>query len=375
MIGVAETLHKAKGLYKRIDEGRTEAFVTVWRDVCEGWTVETSARLDDFIVQTRKRLVELGGTVEEHDRKVNDIVDQQETQVLAAIYQNGAHREAIAERRKMLSFAAAAIVDPTLTIEEKASAERVLRSLDPCDVLELHKLARAVGKIERLPNGRANGYTSTDELRHALLSASTSYDALVSTGCVREKIVPEGGGWGGAASGAYDVAHVTDRGRLVLHVLAKYLDEKHDAFTGMGREEIPGSRSEIEAQKLIAGTPGFKASLRAALAASAKLDGHDERRPRFEPSLPTLAPDAPHQQRRNGVREAILTEADPSGLAQLVIGAAPPESAHAVPKPSPEFLVTLEDLPQYGRPAMNIRIKGPFDVLRWLADDLDAHWS
>jgi hypothetical protein len=53
-----------------------------------------------------------------------------------------------------------------------------------------------------------------------------------------------------------------------------------------------------------------------------------------------------------------------------------PEAAKAIPTPpeGSELGVQRDDLPQYGRPAMNVVIKGPVDLLRWLADDLDARW-
>lgn len=358
---------KAKELFEPVAEGRTENFRAVRDEMNREWSAETAGRVTERIAESRDGFVQAGGTVEAHDRLLGQIIEQPETQVLAALYSEASYREAIAERRRMLSFAAASIVALDLAIEEKASVERVLRDLEPDDVLELHKLSRAVGKIERLPDGFGKEHVSTDALRHAVLSRSSRNDALVGERCVRETQATTGGGFG-SAPGSYEVARVTDRGVLILRVLAKYIEEKHDAFVGCGREEISGSRSAVEAREILAEAPGFVTALRAALGAAAVEQIYPGGRPSFSQAVPSLLP------REDGTR---IVEPSPRAASKLSLWAAPPDAARRVPQPptSLETVVTLEDLPGYGRPATNVVVTGPYDLLRWLADYLDAHWT
>jgi hypothetical protein len=356
---------KAKGVLDKFARKNTDRFIAERDEMHRQWSAETHRRVADHIEDSREEFLQMGGTLDEHERLLNELFDQHGTHLLAALYADDAYREVVTERRRMLSFAAASIVALDLTIEEKARVEKVLRDLYPADVLELHKLSRAVGCIRRMPGG-GQQYHSTDALRYALLSNSGSDDALSSARCVRETIVPSGSGWGGAGGTAFDVAFVTDRGDLVVRVLRKYIDEKHDAFVGCGREEIPGSRSEVEARKVLAATPGFLPVVRAALRKARATDRW--LRAHFEHARPTLAQGDARQ-----IRE--LTEPSPAQPSTLMLPALPPDLAHAIPAPDGhEISVALQDLPAYGRPAINVVITGPFDVLRWLADDLDAWW-
>jgi hypothetical protein len=358
---------KANELFAPVAEGRTETFRAVRNEMNRAWSAETAGRVTERIAESRDGFVQAGGTVEAHDGLLGQILDQPETQVLAALYSEASYREAIAERRRMLSFAAASIVALDLAIEEKASVERVLRNLEPDDVLELHKLSRAVGTIERLPDGFGKAHPSTDALRHALLSRSSRNDALVGERCVRETQVATGGGFGSAPD-SYEIARVTDRGLLILRVLARYIHEKHDALVGCGREEISGSRSPVEARRILNEAPGFVAALRAALAAAAVEEIYPGDRPSFSRAAPTLVPS------EDGTR---IVEPSPRAASKLSLWAAPPDAAHRVPQPPTalETVVTLEDLSGFGRPATNVLVTGPYDLLRWLAEDLDAHWT
>jgi hypothetical protein len=355
---------KAKALVERFSN--TTRFIAERDEMHREWTAETHARVAEHIADSREKFLAVGGTLEEHERRLEELFDQHETQLLAVLYAEDAYREAVDARRRMLSVAAASIVDLDLTIDEKARIEKVLRNLDPADVLELHKLSRAVGRIRRVPEG-GYLYGSTAALCHALLAASDSDDALTAARCVRETILPSGGGWGGAGGSAEDVAYVTERGAIVLRVLRRYVDEKHDVFVGSGREQVPGSRSEVEARKVTGKVPGLLAAIQRALREGRTLERWLT--PRFEPVWPTMPEGGDARMPRK------VANPSPTAMSTLHLPAIPLEAARLIPTPEGhEVSVELADLPQYGRPATNVMIRGPFDVLRWLAEDIDARW-
>lgn len=357
---------KAKGLLERFSRANTERFIAERDEMHREWNAETAGRLAEHITDSRKLFLELGATLDEHEERLTELFERHEIQLLAALYADAAYREVIAERRRMLSFAAATIIDLHLTIEEKAAIERVLRGLDPTDVLELHKLSRAVGKINCRSDGTGELFSSTDSLRYELLSSSVSDDALSAARCVREGAITSGGG-AGVGVKTENVAYVTDRGALLLRVLRKYIDEKHDAFVGCGREEVPGSRSEAEARTVIGEVRGLVTALHAAADAARQLELWLH--PKFEYAKPRLASG-------NGDFRKLMAPSHKT-LTKLRLPAVPPQFLEAIPRPSSqsELALEVEDLPRYGRPAANVVLTGPHDVLRWLADDLDARWD
>jgi hypothetical protein len=373
---VTDPVHLALAVYKGVtiaEKGkklldhfsRTTRFIEERDEMHRGWTAETHLRLAQHIEESRENFLAVGGALEEHQRQLEELFEQHEAQLLAVLYAEDAYREILEERRRMLSFAAASIVDLSLTIEQKARIEKLLRELDPADIFELHKLSRCVGRVERTHDGDFV-HATTAALRHHLLSRSKSGDALIATRCVGETIVPTGSGWGGAGGSAHASAYVTERGHLVLYVLRHYVDEKHDAFVGCGREAIPGSRSEVDARKALAAVPGLLPKTRDALRLTRAVEPV---RPRFVPPSAKIPPgDTRH------IRQVPWPA--PTDLAAVHLPAMVPEAAKAIPTPpeGSELGVQRDDLPQYGRPAMNVVIKGPVDLLRWLADDLDARW-
>ncbi len=139
---------KARSLFEWIANRNTNALIEARDEMVRSWAAETYRLVRAHVEESRARLEELGHSFEEQDIALCHLLEQHETQMLAVIYADAAYREAVDERRRMLSFAAASIARLDLTIEQKASTERVLRSLDPSDILELHKLERIVGKME-----------------------------------------------------------------------------------------------------------------------------------------------------------------------------------------------------------------------------------
>ena len=85
-------------------------------------------------------------------------------------YQFEAGREAMDERRRMLSFASAGSFNVELTLAEIARVERATRSMDPTDVLNL---ADMIGTIKS-----GDGPISSKQTQDAL-------DLLLALGCIR----------------------------------------------------------------------------------------------------------------------------------------------------------------------------------------------
>lgn len=149
-----------------------------------------------------------------------------------------AMREAIDERSRMLEHAAVGVgmLDPAISIEQKARIERTLRTLDPEDVLYLYGASR-------IPiHHRNSGHSMANFLNGAL-----SGDVLVSSGCIRM----EAEGSGGLGEGVWTTARITPLGLGVLKVLHTYTSVRTLPFIVPGREAGPQDRSEQEARQIL----------------------------------------------------------------------------------------------------------------------------
>lgn len=136
-------------------------------------------------------------------------------------------REAMNDRRKMLSVAAGGLIDPDVPITQKARAERTLRLLDPDDVFLLRRLARVEPETVELREEdrfvRTPGLMNVvgDEKarersvrRHRIEVARVSPEsrgALLTSGCAEA----DDSGWESDLT-------VTHLGHLILQVLAGY---------------------------------------------------------------------------------------------------------------------------------------------------------
>lgn len=137
-----------------------------------------------------------------------------------------ADREAIDERRRMLEHAAAGLIDPRISIEDKARVERKLRELDPIDVRTLYGISRVVGP-------------RAERLRHEVWASSgMPGEVLLSAGCLREDL------HAGAFGGAPPDLHVTAVGRLVLRAVRGFTLSRGAPFEVAGRAADPTHRSD-----------------------------------------------------------------------------------------------------------------------------------
>lgn len=238
-------------------------------------------------------------------------------------------REATAERREMLAAADAGIVDPTLTIEQKARVERTLRQLDPTDV-------RALFGFELI--GNADGYLARNEL-YELWKRLPDGDVLVSSGCMRLNPEPLAGA-GGAGK---PVPEVTPLGRNVLRVLRVYVRKRGPSFEIPGRPPVPDEQTRQAVKSSLDAVAGLRDLLEWARHAS---------------FVSFAVPRTGGEARLEAYFDAETLLGRVKGLVDAVDRAVAPvrvaierHSAHAF-----------------------VKIEGPFEILRVVADDAWARW-
>lgn len=350
---------KVKGVLQKFAHRRTEEFIQQRDEMHREWTAETARNLAEHIEESRQAFLLIGGLVEEHDAKLEETLGTPEAEVLAALYGEAAYREALDERRMMLQHAAASIADLEIPMAEKCRAEKVLRDLDPSDVIELDCLERIAGTVERLEDGKGRHNHNEERHRYRRLMASRSTDALLSSGCVRVM----GGTFGG------DVAVVTARGRVMLHLLRSYT-ASHRA-PASGRETVPGERGE-DAARSILGAAFRSASLKTAgIVRAGRRDlskPPHQRAYRIQFDFPKPSLDAQVKDPQP------IREPEPHTLARIHIWPCPDDVAAELVAAKPQEL-RVSTAPADKAGFANIIVEGPFDVLRWLADDLDAWWT
>jgi hypothetical protein len=171
----------------RYETKNTAALIAAWDEAKEDWLIELRRVLPDVL----RRLE----NVEAFQEKLCTRTEDRQFERLLDNVSIEASREAIDERRRMLAHVGAGLFDLSMTIAEAARCERVIRELDPEDILALRGV---------------DGYEVVAEARLEHL------ELLVAAGCVAE--VP-GDNQGGEQTVRH---HVTRTGLLVLKVTATY---------------------------------------------------------------------------------------------------------------------------------------------------------
>jgi len=330
------------GFPKRNDE----AFAKARLEAIEDSTIEVARRTQEQYEDLSRRFANLGALV------AAAIEDPAYGRVYVN-YTRAVDAEAIDERRRMLEFATAALFDVRLTVAEHSRVERLLRELDPEDVRWLKVIDGSLGSVYRRQSIRSPGH-----LRWLVWCDSPSADALAASGCVR---VHHNAGAASTARG-YDETEVTRMGRLVLRVLRLYVRARPTPIEIPGREMLAESRSEEAARTQVP-----SAVWNAVMSLSASGSAATYRAAPFR----TNGQRGPH----NG--KAVLR------LSRVPLAAAVEIAALA---PHPEMDLTLVGIPVEGvgveaRPIdgeadiQDVLVHGPHDVLRWLADDVEAQWE
>ena len=330
---------KALKRWLAITEGNNFAFVESRRGMFEDWVLE----LLDRIRTNEEDLQALGLEVAalEHERAL-----------VVANYAEQAWKEPLDERRLMLAHLAAGIIDVRLTVAEHARVQRRIDELAANDVIALDAVARtcsrAVGGLLR---------QADESAQYAVADAYGATEALTAAGCLRA----DRGAW----SSESGFTLVSAFGRLVLSAARSYAALRRDPYRPPGHENLAESRS----------VPHCATILDAALGAAR----NDLVRAGRRTSVRYLTRGwhhsggqlvAPHPQGSATLSfEAACLSVTPAIQALLDRRIA----VQQIGTPCSDigiFLVRVD-----GRDTVKLDVHGPHDVLRWLADDLDAAWE
>ena len=311
----------------------------------------------DLQVLAREQFAYLSARMDDVEARTDERVRDAESQSVLMNYARAANTEPIGERRRMLDFAAAALLDARLTVAEHSRVERIVRELDPKDVLWLSAIDRATGTYQ----GRK--LVPAERVRFTVWSHGRA-DVLVAAGCIRiQHVTREGLGsvHDPDEPAGFDTAIVTREGDLVLRVLRLYVRSHPDPILSPGHERTPDDCSEEEAWGAIDTVPDLRAS---AIRWSAI--GHvlyESPKRDFRAASPPKA--------KAVLRFPAVPAAEGDTVAAL---ASPPEQSSAVPGGSAKAVHVTA---QPGSDANHrvVEIQGPHDVLRWLADEVDARWT
>lgn len=306
------------------------------------------------------QIIELRDRVAGFDQLAEERVQDREAQALAWRYATQAADEPLDERREMLAHARASLIDVRITVAEHARVQRRLHALETADVLVLYALSRAYGKAFA-----GQQYATEDQMRAAFLASRNSREALESAGCIRASTGPEG----------EERVSVTNLGELVIRVLTGFVRNRSLPFEIPGHEHAEGGRTVEQAQAKIDAVLPLRTLLAQLLKAHpgvlARFSGSHWWPARVRDAatgMPILLPPRPHGLTRIEVHKVPRVEVD------RLVACSPRRS------PLPEFGqpfdgLVVEPLKAEGTDEWSVRISGPHDVLRVLADDLDIRWG
>lgn len=332
---------------RRFPDPNTPVFMEARDELFRAWLVEvanqTQAQYDD----QQARTTDLEARLDEREA---DLV----TQRVHANYARAADAESDDERRRMLAFADAALIDTTITLAQHSRAQRIIRELDPSDALWLNVLNKVTG----VRRGK-EVLRHEDHLRWIVWSESPAADILSGSGCVR--LSHDSGGFGGAS---WDGAVVTREGRLVLNVLRLYVRARPAPIEVPGRETRPDDVTEAEAWVRLGRIPSLRGDV--ARLATGRLAMYDASKPNANLDGPTPAHNA---------KATLRIFQVPISDAEAVASRAPLELGQWLNPGMPVDDVRI-DAPESGGDSetRTLQIHGPHDVVRWLADEIDARW-
>lgn len=228
----------AAKLLQKLANRNTDEFIRARDEMFREWTSELASAIREVQAYLLSREEEL-------EARLHEITTDPQFMRLYDNFGYEAAREAIDERRRMLAYAAAGILDPDMSVERKARVERTLRELDTEDVRVLYGLS--------LRPNRALLAGNKSLLRKY---GGASADALFASGCVRNFVYSTEDAEG-RTTGVDEDPFITIVGGDVLRVLRAYLKLRGSAFPVPGRETGEHDRSETEALRVLASQPGL----------------------------------------------------------------------------------------------------------------------
>lgn len=305
------------------------------------------------------RVLENARNENELRERIEELAANGTTKRILATFAFEAMRETLPERREMLAAAAAMLTLSDWPIERKASAERVLRQLDPTHVMALCGLSHVCTKWFH-----GNERSTIEHVRHETWRYLPYGEVLEMAGCVRVVSSPQG----------FHALEITNTGLLVLQTLADYTSRRPYPMDVPGREAPTGARPEPEARAFFeAQVPGLVAKLRLLARKCRRKDPHSAVRydypgwgRRFQtPALP-------------GALEAgnlffdHVDEAEAKAIeAQKPFHSVNHEQAR-IERKFPDVVAKADQLDP-GR--WTLKVYGPHDVMMHIAKDVDAVWN
>lgn len=334
-IGIGKS--RLQKLITNIGTGNDATFIAARTELFQNWIVD----LHNAVKAMQ----------EEHADRPADVDDAERSPERLGVlvnYAEQAWREPMEERRTMLAYLAAGVLDVKLTAAEFARVQRRIDELEPDDLLALDAAARCCSQVVR-----GADRNSPAGAQWAVTDAAGATESLTAAGCVRPR-----GGFGSVTDG---FNYVSSFGGLILKAARHYLRLRRDSFSAPGREEIEGSRSEAAARE----------ELRL-LAAVDELHTLSKRTPvryltrGWHYGNGTFIPPPP-----TGMATLSFEAVDAAAITELVaaVGTRP---SGASGEPISHFSAVVAKVD--GRATRRLDVHGPHDVLRWLAEDLDAEW-
>jgi hypothetical protein len=258
-----------------------------------------------------------------------------------------AYREPLDERRRMLSHAAAGLADASLSVAEYARLWRIIGELEPSDIETLYALWLIPNRM--FPNTTRGAA----EIRLQELERRGAADALESCRAVAVRVMA------GAGFAGKPYLDITLTGRLILRGLRTFIANRPRPPNIPGHV-VSGMRMEAEARAFLASTPTV-----AALPSKYRNHQFDLWPMQFDGVGPDSSPTA-----KSRIVIRSVTAEDASALQNELTANATPMGADV------ERLSLDSNQPTHDQPERyEIHIGGPFDVLCWLAYDLNAGWS
>jgi hypothetical protein len=265
-------------------------------------------------------------------------------------YCRQAHEEATAERRRMLAFAAASLTNLDLRVSELARMQRVVRELDPSDILDLYRLWLC-------PSGVGANRLSPDEgaVRRYYYWLESGASVLETSGCVAVDLwlKEDTKRMGGRAT--LKEMHVTCTGRNMLAAMRPYILAREPDVTGVvGHAVLEDFRTKTEAQGILRqALPNFRELFAAA-----------------RENVRYYCPNAVGGEHQTGAVFRLHVPPDAVGdLRSKVV----PLNGRVPADPESVTVAYVGDTT--GEALVLIVVCGPHDVLRHLAYDFHATWS
>jgi|GEM_PF-3076855 len=309
--------------------------------------------MDEFWSQTyenfrnhTQRLQTQGQAIVELQEVARRFSDHEALGVLANFCED-AYREPLDERRRMLSHAAAGLADASLSVAEYARLWRIIGELEPSDVETLYALWLIPSRM--FPDTTRGAA----EIRLQELERRGAADALEACRAVAVRVAS------GAGDAGTPYLDITPTGRLILRGLRTFIANRPLPANIPGHV-VPGMRVESDARAFLSSTP---------IAAAVPRKYRNHQFELWKTQFDGVGPDASPSAKSRIILRSMSAEDASELQSELTTDATP------LGKEVDRLSLDLNQ-PTHDQPGRHeVHICGPFDVMCWLAYDLNAGWA